>query len=242
MKMAFPNWNGSYFERMLRRVYDHFGQMFVDVLRMKSMDIETLVDVEDRHILDIALENGKGAIVLSGHLGNWELGGPWFGHNGYKFHPVVKRQKNRGADRFITELRRCIGTYPIYDRTSVHEMIQIIREGKVLCLVSDQDARRRGVFVQFFGTPTSTPKGAVILHLKTGAPLIFAICYRKRDGTYHLKFERVPTDVQDGDVVTTITQRFTSLLESKIRKHPEQYFWFHRRWKTKPSPGRVENV
>jgi len=233
LKIAFPDWTDSYHERMLKRVYNHFGQIFVDALRLDSINTEVLITVENIHLIDRALADGKGLIGLSGHFGNWEMIAIWFARKGYQFYPVIRSQKNRGADRFFMQLRRRIGTFPLYTRTSPQEIIHILRKGKIVALVSDQDARRRGVFVRFFGMSTSTPKGAAIFHLKTGAPLIMAFCYRKGDGTYHLRFEQIPVEVEEGDPVTIITQRFTSRLEDEIRKRPEQYFWFHRRWKTK---------
>ena len=238
LKIAFPNRTDSYYERLLKSVYNHFGFILVDVMRMTGRDVNNRITVENRDVLDKAIDAGKGVLILTGHLGNWEMLGAWFGLNGYKLYPIARRLKNRGADRFITEIRRHQGTFPINDKVSVNEMVKIIRAENILFIVGDQDARRKGVFVQFFNIPSSTPRGAAIFSLKTGAPIIFSLCYRNRDGTYCIKHERIPTDIEEGDPVTIITQRFTSKLEEEIRNHPDQYFWFHKRWKTKPKPGK----
>ena len=231
---AFPHHGEIRRIRMLRRVYDHFGQILVDALRLGQTNVKRLVSVENRECLDRMLSKGKGVILLSGHLGNWEIIPAWLAQNGYKLYPVVKRQKNRGANRFFIELRRSTGSFPLYPTTPARQMLKILRDGNILGLVSDQDARRRGIFVDFFGIPSSTPKGAAVFHLKLNSPIAMGLCHRNADGSYHLKFEPILTARGDNDGVTAITQRFTSHLEHEIRNHPEQYFWFHRRWKTEP--------
>ena len=114
-------------------------------------------------------------------------------------------------------------------------MYKALTDGKLLTLGSDQDARKRGVFVNFFGIPSSTPKGTALFHLKTGAPIVFGACF-EYDEEYFLKFEPVSVDKKD-DIIS-ITQKYTTILEKRIRQHPEQYFWWHQRWKTKPPPAK----
>jgi KDO2-lipid IV(A) lauroyltransferase len=108
-------------------------------------------------------------------------------------------------------------------------MIEALREGKILILASDQNAGKRGEFVHFFGRPASSPRGPSFFHKKTGAAVITAFCHRKPTGNYELKFNRLPDDGAG-----TVMERFTSVLESEVRKRPAQYFWFHRRWKSFP--------
>lgn len=234
LKLAFPHRNGSYYRRLLKRIYIHFGQIAVDFLRIETIDFDHDVKVENLHFLERALRKKKGVILLSGHLGNWELIPAWFVHHGYPLYPVVKRQKNRGADRFLMELREKTGSFPLYRSRSSHDMIRILRKRNILALASDQHARRGGVTATFFGMPASTARGLAIFHLRTGAPLIMAYCRRNTDGTYVLKFQDVPTGTNGAEPVSGITQQFTSQLEGEIRSYPEQYFWFHRRWKGAP--------
>lgn len=234
LEVAFPNRPESYYNRILKKVYHHFAHELLDLLRIDTLKFERIAFVSNHRCLIDAISEGKGIILLTGHLGNWEMIPWWLASKGYEIYALFRKLKNRGADKFLFELRRQIGGFPLYAKTPPQKLLKILRDGKIVGLVSDQDARRRGVFVKFFNTPTSTPKGAAIFHLKTGAPLILGLCCRNRDGTYHLKFERIPTEVEKGDAVSIITQRFTSRLEGEIRNHPEQYFWFHRRWKTKP--------
>lgn len=238
LTVAFPGHDMTTRLRLLKQVYIHFGQMAMDLLRLEAIDLDSDIMVENLQCLDGAMKENKGVILLSGHLGNWELIPAWCGHNGYPMYPVVKRQKNRGANRFLMELRRKTGSVPVYRTISSLEMIRILRERNILALASDQHARKGGIPVTFFGLPASTARGLAIFHLRTGAPLVLAYCRRTRTGRYHLKFQDVPTGDNGAEPVSTITQRFTSLLEREIRSYPEQYFWFHRRWKIKPAESR----
>ena len=112
-------------------------------------------------------------------------------------------------------------------------MYKVLESGEILALVSDQDAKKRGVFVKYFNQQTSTPKGAARFHLENGAPIIFTICCQDKLNDYTIEFH--PVKIATNATVESITQSYTSLLEEYVRRYPEQYFWFHRRWKTKPS-------
>ena len=96
--------------------------------------------------------------------------------------------------------------------------------------VSDQDAKSKGVFVDFFRTPASTPKGAALFHINTRAPLLLGVCFKENFKKYHIHFKAINTKNKN---LKEITQEYTSQLESYIKQYPDQYFWFHRRWKTK---------
>ena len=109
-------------------------------------------------------------------------------------------------------------------------MYDVLAQNRILGLVSDQDAKQRGVFVDFFGVPASTPKGAALFHLKSQAPIMLGACVQT--GFQRYRIELVPV-IASNQNVKDITQAYTTLLEKFIRQFPEQYFWFHRRWKTK---------
>ncbi|MDP6594178.1 MAG: lysophospholipid acyltransferase family protein [Candidatus Marinimicrobia bacterium] len=234
LRLAFPEMNEDYYEQITRQTYCHFGQIFMDVLRADTIDPSRNITVENRHILDEACKQGKGVILLSGHFGNWEMIGVWFAAEGFDLHAVVRGQKNRGANRYFMELRRRCGTFPLYASSPASKMLRSLKNGGILALASDQNAKKKGVFVNFFGKPAATPKGAAVLHLKTGAPIVISICSRNSDGTYHLRFDSLPADEEYRNPVTSVMQNFTSFLEAVVRQNPEQYFWFHKRWKTRP--------
>ena len=231
IRQAFPERPPAWRESTLRQCYQFFVRLMLLFFTIPKKFRYLKVHVTGRQYLDDAFLPGRGAIMVAGHFGAWEVFAAWTGYNGYPVVPVAVRQKNRGANRFFTELRGDAGTVPIYRKESLANMYQVLADGKLLTLGSDQDARSRGVFVDFFGIQSSTPKGTALFHLKTGAPIVFGACY-EQDGEYYLDFE--PINVNKEDNVQSITQNYTTVLEKRIRQHPEQYFWWHKRWKTKP--------
>jgi len=117
----------------------------------------------------------------------------------------------------------------------VRDVIRRLRAGGTVAMLADQDARRDGVFVPFFGKPASTPVGPASFSLMTGAPIVFCTCARATDGRLELRFTPglVPAgDARDPEAVRALTARHTALLEAAVRERPAQWFWLHKRWKT----------
>lgn len=235
IRKAYPEKSAGWQIHTLRQCYQFFVRLMLLFFTMPKKYKSLKIHVSGKKYLDDAFLEEKGVIMVSGHFGAWEVYAAWTGYNGYPVVPVAVKQKNRGANRFFEELRGDAGTVPIYRKESLDNMYKALTDGKLLTLGSDQDARKRGVFVDFFGIPSSTPKGTALFHLKTGAPIVFGACF-EYDGEYFLKFEPVSVDKKD-DVIS-ITQKYTTILEKRIRQHPEQYFWWHQRWKTKPPPAK----
>ena len=167
--------------------------------------------------------SGKGIIMITGHFGSWEVLGKWLGDYAELFVGIAFRQKNIGAHRFFIEQRELSNTKHIFKRESFDKMYDVLKQNGILGLVSDQDAGRRGVFVNFFGIPASTPKGVALFHVNEKSPMIFATCVQ--EGLLKYKIEFVPISCSE-KTIKSITQEYTQILENYIRKHPEQYFWF----------------
>lgn len=231
LQQAFPQRSLRWRRQVLRQSYRIFTYNML-VFMVLSRKFEALdIIVRREHLLKRALTRQRGVLWVTGHFGAWEVLSAWLGRSGYPLVPVAFRQKNRGADRFSREQRERTGVRQIYTNTPVQKIITLLRSGNIIGLGSDQDARRRGVFVPFFGRPASTPRGSAVLHLKTGAPLLFATC--RWDGrSFIIEVEPVPVGPRDG--VREITQAYTRLLERRIRQFPAHYFWWHRRWKSQP--------
>ena len=114
---------------------------------------------------------------------------------------------------------------------AIEKAYDVLKNNGVLGLVSDQDAKSGGSFVKFFGHPASTPKGAALFHINTLSPIVVGVCVQEGFKKYKIKL--FPVSIKDKDV-DSITQSYTEILENCIKDNPEQYFWFHRRWKTVP--------
>ena len=228
---AFPNQSGGWIENTLINTYQFFTYNFIQFLAFPRAWETAQYSIHGKDTLDEALKQNKGVIFISAHFGVWEMLGVWLGLNNYKLVGVAHRQQNQGANKFFQEQRELSGVKQIFRKEPLENMYDILNKNKLLGLVSDQDAKKKGVFVNFFGMPASTPRGAAIFHNKTNAPMIFSVCIKTGFQKYQLEF--LPIITRD-DTTERITQAYTIILEKFVHNYPEQYFWFHRRWKTKP--------
>ncbi len=233
LNLAFQDKSSAWYLKTAKSSYKFFINNFVQFFAFPKSFFKSTITIKGQNLLNDILSEGKGIIFVSGHFGAWEILGAWLGYNKYPVSAVAVKQKNRGSNNFFIELRSRFGMKHIYRKSSLDNMYNVLEHGEILALVSDQDARKRGVFVSYFNRKTSTPKGAARFHLENGAPIIFTICYQNKPNDYTIEFH--PLKIASDATIESITQSYTSLLEEYVRRYPEQYFWFHRRWKTKPS-------
>lgn len=224
-----------------RRAYEHLGQSFLEFMRLPRMGAAELragIDVEGDEHVRAALALGRGVIVASGHLGNWEVMGGGLAACGYPVTYVVQRMRNPQVDALVQAVRRGAGIDVVERGMDLRRAHAALRANRLVFLMCDQDARRRGMFVPMFGVPASTPKGAAQMALRTGAPFLPAFGWRRSPGHFHARFT-APLDPGPGgedQQVRALLTAFNARLEDAIRNVPEQYWWAHRRWKTSP-PG-----
>ncbi len=230
MHRSFPSWTQKKILHTLRKTYIFFAYNFIQFLAVPKSWEDINIDVIGEEILATNLKKGKGVILISGHFGAWEIFGKWLGEYANLFAGIALRQKNRGANQFFYEQRILPGTKQFYKKDGIEKSYELLSKNGILGLISDQDAKGKGIFVNFFGTPASTPKGPALFHLNTSAPLLVGICVQKEFNQYEIRFIPLKTESKD---IFEITQEYTNILENCIKKYPEQYFWFHRRWKTK---------
>jgi len=233
LQLAFPDKPSDWYKKTAKRSYRFFIINFIQFFAFPKSYLRSNIKIKGEKLLIDTLKGGNGVIFVSGHFGAWEILAAWLGSHKYPVSAVATKQRNLGADRFFLELRSHFGMKHIYRKSSLDNMYNILNNGRILALVSDQDARKSGVFIEFFNMKTSTPKGAAQFHLKNGAPIIFTICYQDKPNSYTIEFE--PIAIGSNATIESITQSYTSVLENFIRRYPEQYFWFHRRWKTQES-------
>lgn len=233
--IAFPRYSEARRELILKNSYIFFIRNTMQFLSFPKGFQNAHITVNGKEYLDKALTKKKGVILVTGHFGVWEIMLAWFGLNQYSMLVVGQKQKNSGADTFVNQLREDTGIKMIPRKSSLEFMYEALARNNILTLASDQDAKKRGIFVKFFSLPASTPKGAGRFHLEYGSPLIFVTCHLERPNNHVLDILPIPTDSNSN--IASITQSFTLMLENIITAYPEQYFWFHRRWKTKqPQP------
>lgn len=245
---AFAGRDAGWVERHAAACYRHFGREAFVVARL-ARDADALPHLVDT---DAAAERwiermvaGEGIVVVTGHLGNWELAGAYLAQRGVPLSAVVKRQRNTRFDTWIAGTRRRLGMESVY-MDDARVLPALLARGRTVVLVADQDARSRGLPVTFLGRPASTFRGPARLALRTGAPLVFASLVRQGD-RYRMTAEAV-RDRADaraassaGEAELEFTRRWVVALEGRVREAPEQYFWFHRRWKSGAAAARVRN-
>jgi KDO2-lipid IV(A) lauroyltransferase len=226
--------------RIARESYRNFGRMTFEYARFPRLTpdaIERTVSLSGREHLDRALEAGGGAIIVSGHSGNWELFAT-LATMGYPITFLVGEQHNLLVDRLMNRLRVRFGGEVVPMTGSLKGIFRALRANRLVMMLSDQDAGKRGVFVDFLGRPASTPYGSGRLAAATGAPLLPGMVVRQAHGRHEIAISppvATPDPGLDTDErVRLLTQGYTSAFEQFIRRYPEQYFWMHKRWKTRP--------
>lgn len=243
LEIAFPERSPAWRRSMARASFRHIGRESVATFllgRMDQAEIRDRTEVVGYQAMKEAWKEGRGLIVLTGHFGNWEMGGASIAAHGIPVDVVAQRQRNPLFDKDLIANRNRLGMKVIERGEAPKKVLRTLRNGGAVGIVGDQNVRRGGVFVDFFGKPASTARGTALFALRTGAPLYLGMA-RRLPGfpqRYRVTFEAVDI-VATGDLekdVLLLTQAHTAHLERQVRTAPEQYFWQHRRWKTSP-PG-----
>ena len=231
IKIAFPEKSYKWINNTLKNCYKFLSFNFIQFLAFPESTNSIKIQINGQEELDKAFEKEKGVILISAHFGAWEILGHWLGINNYPLRGVAQRQTNKGANKFFEEKRQLSGIKHVYRKVGMDVLYNVLNENKMLGLVSDQDAKSKGIFVNFFNKPASTHKGAAIFHLNTKSPMIFGVCIQTGFQKYMIEF--IPITIVD-NTIKEITQEYTLILEKIIKQYPDQYFWFHNRWKTSP--------
>lgn len=221
-----------------RRTYQNLGQAFVEFCLIprlvRKRRLSGLVTSETFQFVQQAASGGKGCLLMSGHFGNWELSGGFICQSGLPVDFVVKEIRNPKLDRWVSRYRQLLGVGRIPMDKAPREVITATRTGRCVAMLADQYAGAEGVIVDFFGLPTSTPKGPAALALKLDIPIVCGFLIREGGGRFRLIVEPPirpsPTGDRERDI-QRLTQEFTRILEKYVRLYPDHWLWTHRRWK-----------
>ena len=240
---AFPGFPRDRVLEVARASYEHLGRSAVETALLPSLGRSGVLYLFDEadwwETLERARAQGRGVIIVTGHLGNWELAGSYVAARGMPLDVIVRRMGNPLFDRFLNDTRERIGMRVVYDAAAVRRTPRALREGSAVAFLADQGVLGlASTFVPFFGRPAKTPRGPAVFALRFKAPVVFACALRKPNGRFVMHFEDVPVqDTGDRDAdVDAIVATYTATLERWVRRAPEQYFWQHRRWRRQP-PG-----
>lgn len=207
---------------------------FARFRRLRKSFFETEIDGTDLVHIRKALEAGKGAILVTGHFGNWELSGAFIRQSGHPLDVVVKEQRNPYVDRWIDRNRMRQGVGIIKTGVAIRSVMRSISEGRLVAFVSDQYVGEDGIVVDFLGLPTMVSKGPAAFAVRLGVPI--ATGFLVRTAPWKFKFIAFPAlwpapSADKEKEIFRLTQAYTSYLEEVVRKHPDHYLWMHRKWK-----------
>ncbi|HKO15009.1 MAG TPA: lysophospholipid acyltransferase family protein [Gemmatimonadaceae bacterium] len=235
---ALPDRSPDEIRRIAAAAYAHLGRTSIETALLPGNRPEQIIAlfeaVEGWSIVEERLARGKGLIMVTGHLGNWELGGAYIAARGLPLDAVARHMANPLFDQYLTETREHIGMHVVHDDAAVRRVPRGLREGHAIAFLIDQGvAGLASTWVPFFGRLAKTPRGPAVFALRLGTPVVFGVALRQPSGRYRLSFEPIDataTGDLDADV-DRIVANYTAVLERWVRRAPEQYFWHHRRWK-----------
>jgi Kdo2-lipid IVA lauroyltransferase/acyltransferase len=227
--------SASQLRRLGRRSFQHVGMNVVEACVFFFRPPSVLLSRVDLNGLEhLKGASDKGVLLLTAHYGNWELLAAAHTLSDFSLSVVVRPLDDPLLDRLVERFRRRSGVELISKRRGLGGILEALRRGRMVGVLLDQNAARaEGVFAPFFGIPASTSKSLALISLRTGAPVVPVFIRRARDGRHQVEVEPAIASPPDRSIAS-YTALFNRSIEGAIRKAPEQWFWMHDRWKTRP--------
>ncbi|OGU81501.1 MAG: hypothetical protein A2315_11115 [Ignavibacteria bacterium RIFOXYB2_FULL_35_12] len=238
LRKAFPEFSVSDIKKIAFGSYKSFSITLVEMLFIPFMtreQIENAIYCEDAELVKKYYKRYRGLIVLSGHFGNWEyIALSVSAKINVPFHVVVKSQRNPYVDAYLNKGRTRWINKIVPLGASIRKIYAELKAKNIVAMVADQRGPQEGMRVNFFGQQSSIYPGPAMLAIKTGAPILYGLTIRQPDYSYtaqisEISMENLPADEEKQ--IQEVSQRHMALLESVIRKHPEQWLWMHNIWK-----------
>ena len=229
----------------VREVFRHFGMYLVDFFRFSHLTQEKVrrwIRLEGVEHMEEALRHGKGAIGLSAHLGNYELGAAVLALLGFPVYAVVFIHQNPYVDAFFSRQRARVGVHgiPVHSKSQrglFEASLSALKQNGILGLVGDRDFFDHGLEMPFFGRQVKIPRGPAAFSLRTGAPIVPAFLVRVKDGSYRFILERpitAPEGVSREEAIRQMTQACVEVMSRYIRQYPTQWYMFQDFWRIGP--------
>jgi len=247
LELALPHLSSKTRKQIIRGVYIHLGWQLVEFCRMERYTRESVRDwirTEGLEHYLAAQARGKGVLIATGHLGAWELSSFYHSLMGYPMGMVIRRLDNRRLDEYVNGMRCRHGNYVLHKDDFGRGLLTAMRDGGTVGILMDTNMTPpQGEFVKFFGIDACTGTGLAHIARKTGAAVLPGfMLWEPSEKKYVLRFGEEIEIPHTDDVAADIlegTQRCTAVIETWIRRYPDQWLWIHRRWKTRPAgePG-----
>ena len=248
LEIAFPNKTTHEREQILRTLYRNLGWLLGEFCQMPKFtreNTQSFLRCEGLEHYLVARDRGKGVLILTGHLGAWELSSYYHSLMGYPMSIVIRRLDNLRVDHLVNTIRCLHGNQVLHKDDFARGLLAAMRKGETVGILMDTNMTPpQGVFVPFFGKLACTASGMARVAAKTGAAVLPGfMVWEQAEQKYVLCFGKeipvVSTGDDEADALTN-TARFTEVIEEYVRQYPEQWLWVHRRWKTRPDGTREE--
>ena len=235
---AFPELSDRERESIALGAFRNYGIALSQMLwtgGKSEQELMATVSLANPEVIQHLLASPRGFILLSAHFGNWE-----FLPQGLRLHlgrpmtMIAQRQRNKRIDAMIEQARTRWNNKTVSMGVSSREAFRALQDGAMMLILGDQSGPKEAVFIDFFGRPAATHRGAAAFSLKTKTPIIMTLMVRTNDGTYETVFEEIDkTGIEEysEENVVELTRRHTAVLEKHIRLHPDHWLWMHKRWK-----------
>lgn len=235
-------------ERLVCLSFINMGRNFMEVLYMPALNKENFrkyIEIDHLEIMEKALAEKHGVVVLTGHVGNWEWLSASFTMNDMPVTAIAKPQPNMDYTNALNDLRAKINV-EIFSRgtSELLSAAKALKKGKILGFLADQDAGPGGAFIEFLGRTASTPMGAAVFAKKFNSPVVPAFIIRQPDGHHKVEIGEIMRYEDTGDSdkdLFDLTYKMTKFLEQKIMDNPTQWLWFQKRWNTPPDEQKIKH-
>jgi KDO2-lipid IV(A) lauroyltransferase len=242
LKLVFgEKWCDDKIRRTARNVFSSIGKNLFDAVHLNTMRVkkfDTTVSHDPLDSMEAAKAAGKGAILVTAHLGCFEMLLHFFVRKDFGGVVVGRAFKNPAVDGIIRKMRSGPGIVYVDRSENPRNIVRMLREGRMMGVLVDQDTKVEGVFADFLGRPAFTPSSAIKFAMKFNIPIIVSVTARLKDDKHHVFIspiiDRIDTGDFEADLVSTI-QQVNDFISGYIRKYPDQWVWMHERWKTKIS-------
>ncbi|MFH1678749.1 MAG: lysophospholipid acyltransferase family protein, partial [Candidatus Omnitrophota bacterium] len=229
LKVIFPNKSLAEIKSIRLSMFRNFAKYLMDFFRFSLLNKENIKNSQfglvNQHFIDEALAKGKGVIILSAHIGNWEIGGVGLALLGYSIGAVALPHRHKSVDNFFNSQRQNKGLVVMPLGKAARSCLQLLRENKIIALAGDRLFNSNGRLTDFFGMPTYLPEGPAAFSLKTGAVIVPGFVVRDKNNISNLIFEKPIEYRSSGDKERDLMQilnKYKTIIEDYIRRYPEQ--------------------
>jgi KDO2-lipid IV(A) lauroyltransferase len=225
---------------LVRAVFRNFGkyllEFFTMTKRLGPAFIESHVKINNIEFLHEVLEKGKGGVIVSAHIGNWEMGGAVLSMSGIPLSVVALSHKDPRVNALFNRQREVFGAMVVQTDVAVRRVIEHLRKNRLVAILADRDFGNRGIVMDFWGLPTMIPKGAAFFSLKTGAPIVPIFFNRTGEHNFEINIHPPiePPHLQDGKITDQTAaeyiRKYLTIIEDEIKKSPSQWLLFREFW------------